>query len=341
MSLDQNAGHDSESWMPADHSNNNTAASPASSHGLVGTSTAMRCLREEITRFSRSSATVLVKGESGVGKEKVAAALHAASPRAEKPFVIVDCAALPENLLEAELFGHAKGAFTGAVNARVGAFEAAQGGTVFLDEVGEMPLATQPKLLRVLESHTVRRVGESNHRRVNVRVVAATNRDLALMVRERTFREDLYFRLAVLMVSAPPLRERRDDLPELVEHLLRRLRPEIGTRRLTPAALGPLATYDWPGNVRQLLNVLRRATARTDAPTLDADVIRAALSVEPCAVAAVPYRLPVRRALPPSIVAETVDRWGGNIIRAARELGIARSTVRAQLRSRTLKPSHA
>ena len=277
MSLDQNAGHDSESWMPADHSNNNTAASPASSHGLAGTSNAMRCLREEITRFSRSSATVLVKGESGVGKEKVAHALHAASPRAERPFVIVDCAALPENLLEAELFGHAKGAFTGAVNARVGAFEAADGGTVFLDEVGEMPLAMQPKLLRVLESHTVRRVGESNHRRVNVRVVAATNRDLAQMVRERTFREDLYFRLAVLLVSVPPLRHRRDDLPELVEHLLRRLRPEVGTRRLTPGALDVLAAYHWPGNVRQLLNVLRRALARTDDVAIH-DVVKAGKS---------------------------------------------------------------
>ena len=306
---------------------------------LAHCSAAMHRLSEDITRFARSSATVLVRGESGVGKERVAHALHAASPRADRPFVIVDCAALPENLLEAELFGHARGAFTGAVNARAGAFEAADGGTVFLDEVGEMPLAMQPKLLRVLESHTVRRVGESNHRRINVRVVAATNRDLTHMVRERTFREDLYFRLAVLLVSVPPLRERPETLPELVEHLLRRLRPEVGTRRLTPGALTVLAGYHWPGNVRQLLNVLRRALARVDDLAIDDAAIREALTVEPGAAAVVPYRVPVRRELPPSMVAETVARFGGNISQAARELGLARSTVRAHLRSRTSKPS--
>ncbi len=331
MTIDQGACDDPSQRESRTTGSPNVAPAAIASRGLVGTSAATRRLHDEITRFARTSATVLVRGESGVGKEKIAAALHTASPRAERPFVIVDCASLPEHLLEAELFGHAKGAFTGATNARAGAFEMADGGTVFLDEIGEMPIAMQPKLLRVLESHTVRRVGESNHRRVNMRVVAATNRDLVEMIRERTFREDLYFRLAVLMVSISPLRERRDDLPSLVEHLLRRLRPEIGTRRLTPGALDALTAYDWPGNVRQLLNVLRRTAARTDASTLDADAIRAALAVEPGAVSTVPYRVAVPREIPPSMVAETVGRWGGNISRAARELGLARSTVRDRL----------
>jgi transcriptional regulator with GAF, ATPase, and Fis domain len=226
----------------------------------------MRELYAAIVRVGASDAPVLVYGETGSGKELVARAIHDCSHRASKAFVVVDCAALPEALLESELFGHTKGAFTGAHSLHVGSFESADGGTVFLDEIGELPLTMQPKLLRVLESRTIRRLGESSHRRVDVRFVTATHRDLRDMVNGGNFREDLYFRLAVLPVRVPPLRERIDDLPCLVEHFApampaverEQLCRELGERRLE-------------GNVRELRNLvervslLGRASARDDA----------------------------------------------------------------------------
>lgn len=343
MNLDHSASRDAESSARDPRTTESSTpfrSARLASLGLVGSSRPMQRLREEVARYARSTASVLVHGESGVGKEKVAEALHAASDRAQNPFVIIDCAALSENLLEAELFGHTKGAFTGAASARAGAFEtAADGGTVFLDEIGEMPLSMQPKLLRVLESHTVRRVGECNYRRVNVRVIAATNRDLAQMVRERSFREDLYFRLAVLLVSIPPLRERRDDLPELVEHLLRQLRPEVGMRRMTPDALALLAQHEWRGNVRELGNVLRRVTARTDAPMLGTTEVYDALSIQPGKHASVPYELPARSALSASMVADALHACNGSVAGAARRLGVARTTLRDHLRARVLAPT--
>jgi len=187
---------------------------------LVGSSPAMRDLFARLHRLAFSEASVLVQGETGTGKELVARAVHDASPRAGGPFVIVDCGAIPESLLEGELFGHAKGAFTGASGARKGVIEAADGGTLFLDEIGELPLTMQPKLLRVIESRSLRRLGEPAYRPVNVRFISATHRDLRLMVNERGFREDLYFRLSVLPITIPPLRERPADIPTLVEHFL-------------------------------------------------------------------------------------------------------------------------
>ncbi|MEO7109789.1 MAG: sigma 54-interacting transcriptional regulator [Polyangiaceae bacterium] len=223
---------------------------------MVGSSVAMRELFATIARVAATTSTVLVQGETGTGKELVAHALHDASPRKEAPFVVVDCAALPENLLESELFGHAKGAFTGASQSREGAFESANGGTLFLDEIGELPLSMQPKLLRVLESKTVRRLGETNHRPIDVRIVSATHRDLRAMVVSGAFREDLYFRLAVLPLQVPPLRQHMDDVIPLLDHFLPSATPDQKTELLREALDLP-----WLGNVRELRNFVERAVA--------------------------------------------------------------------------------
>jgi transcriptional regulator with GAF, ATPase, and Fis domain len=219
---------------------------------LVARSDAMRELFLRLAQYASADAPVLIQGETGTGKELVAQALHEASPRAREPFIVVDCAAIPEALLESELFGHARGAFTGAMSARAGAFEAAHGGTVFLDEIGELPPAMQPKLLRALETRSVRRVGEPEPRRVDVRFIAATHRDLMAMVAQGTFREDLYFRLAVLPIHVPPLRARPGDVPALLEHFL-------GGVPLPPELVASLTEYAWPGNVRELRSFAQRA----------------------------------------------------------------------------------
>ncbi|WP_394850500.1 sigma 54-interacting transcriptional regulator [Pendulispora brunnea] len=227
---------------------------PEESFGpLVGRTPVMRALFAYLSNIAKADSPVFIQGETGTGKELVAQAIHEASPRADKPFVIVDCAALPENLIESELFGHAKGAFTGAITARTGAIEAADGGTVFLDEIGDLPMSVQPRLLRALESGTIRRVGETSRRKVNVRFLSATHRDLRTMVNAGDFREDLYFRLAVLPVSVPPLREHLDDVPLLVERFLPRgvvASPEI---------VAQLTKRPWLGNVRALRNFVHRA----------------------------------------------------------------------------------
>jgi DNA-binding NtrC family response regulator len=224
---------------------------------LVGGSAPMRELFAMLARVAPMNASVLVQGETGTGKELVARAIHDASPRAKAPFVVVDCAALPENLLDAELFGHTKGAFTGAVSARPGAIEAAEGGTVFLDEIGELPIQMQPKLLRVLESRTIRRLGESAHRNVDVRFISATHRDLLTMVSVGEFREDLYFRLSVIPVTVPPLRDRRDDMQMLVNHFF----ASFGGGSVSPELLSELVARPWRGNVRELRNFAERALA--------------------------------------------------------------------------------
>jgi two-component system, NtrC family, response regulator GlrR len=225
---------------------------------LVGRSVRIRELFATLARIAPMDASVLIYGETGTGKELVARAIHDASPRASKPFVVVDCAALPENLLDAELFGHAKGAFTGAVGSRAGAIESADGGTVFLDEIGELPIAMQPKLLRVLESHTVRRVGETAYRKVDFRFLSATHRDLLTMVNAGEFREDLYFRLSVLPVQVPPLRDRHEDIELLVSHFLR---SAGGAGNVTAELLRELTSRPWRGNVRELRNFVERARA--------------------------------------------------------------------------------
>jgi two-component system response regulator HydG len=242
-------------------------------HGLIGNEPAVRQLVELLQRVAPSNALVTILGESGTGKELVAQALHEGSPRASRPFLTLNCAALAPELIESELFGHEKGAFTGADSKRKGAFEAAQGGTLFLDEVGELPLALQAKLLRVLESGEVKPVGASHPFHVDVRVVAATNRDLLAEVREGRFRKDLYYRLSVLLLKLPPLRERRGDIRLLAEYFVRVHTPQGCEVKLTPAALAKLQEHTWPGNVRELRNVVYRALLLRKGPTLDAGTI--------------------------------------------------------------------
>jgi transcriptional regulator with GAF, ATPase, and Fis domain len=239
---------------------------------LVGRSHIMRELFATLARLAPLECCIMIHGETGTGKELVARAIHQASMRTSGPFVVVDCAALSESLIEAELFGHAKGAFTGAHQMRIGAIEAADGGTVFLDEIGELPIGMQPKLLRVLESSTVRRIGESKHRSVNVRFVTATHRDLLSMVNRGEFREDLYFRLAVVPVRVPPLRERVEDIELLLEHF-----SDGSLEWLTPAVLRMLENRPWRGNVRELRNFVARAGAigPADAMTLSKDWVEA------------------------------------------------------------------
>jgi two-component system response regulator AtoC len=228
--------------------------------GMVGDSPPMRAVFDRIERVASSHVPVLIQGETGTGKELVARALHDSSPRRSKPFLAENCAAVPANLLESELFGHVRGSFTGAIADRPGHFVAADGGTVFLDEIGDMPLAMQSKLLRVLQEGEVRPVGSNKTQRVDVRVVGASNKDLPTMVRARTFREDLYFRLNVVTIHLPPLRERGGDVRLLALAFAERAQAEVGRRlELTEEALAALERWTWPGNVRELENVLRRA----------------------------------------------------------------------------------
>jgi two-component system response regulator HydG len=254
------------------------ARSAPAAEGLIGRSPAFRAMLGLVSRVGPSEASVLLLGESGTGKELVARAVHDASPRAPRPLVVVDCASLPESLFESEVFGHEKGAFTGAQSARPGLVEAASGGTLFLDEVGDIPLAVQVKLLRLLESGTYRRVGSTELRRADVRLVSATHRDLAAMVADGRFREDLYYRLSTFPIHLPALRERPDDLPLLAASLLARVAP--GRRlALHPEALRRLASYPFPGNVRELRNVLERASLMTDGDAIPPEAIERALEV--------------------------------------------------------------
>jgi DNA-binding NtrC family response regulator len=293
--------------------------------GLAGSSTPMRRVAAQVRRLAKLSAPVLIAGETGVGKELVARALHTEGPRRDGPFVAMNVASLPRELVESELFGHERGAFTGAVARRVGAFTEAEGGTLFLDEIGELPLDAQPKLLRALDGYEVRRVGGvgSGHR-ANARVVVATHVPLGENVAKGAFRRDLFHRLEVFVIELPPLRERRGDIGAIVRTLLRHMESEIGRRDLTPAALAKLTAYDWPGNVRELRNVLLRAAdlARLSR-WLDADAVERSLRK--------------RDARPPSVFGpesahEHLVRHAGNVSAAARAAGVPRSTFRKALK---------
>jgi len=239
------------------------AATRNSLDNIIGVSAAMEKLKHTIRTVASTQSTVLIYGESGTGKELVARAVHTCSPRATDPFVSINCGAFPETLLESELFGYVKGAFTGATQNKRGLFEVANGGTIFLDEIGEMNLTMQVKLLRVLQERCVRPVGGTDEIAIDVRVIAATNRDLERQVAENTFREDLYYRLSVIPITVPPLRDRREDLPLLVNHFVKKYAPGAGKNisHVNPESLASLASYDWPGNVRQLENAIERAVA--------------------------------------------------------------------------------
>nr|MBA3658652.1 sigma-54-dependent Fis family transcriptional regulator [Gemmatimonadales bacterium] len=251
------------------------AAELARRGAMVGNSAVMHDVRALIDRVAPTETRVLVTGESGTGKELVAAAVHAGSPRAERAFVTVNCAAIPRDLVESEMFGHERGAFTGATERRLGRFEQADGGTLFLDEIGDLSAEAQAKLLRALESGEIQRIGGESSRRVNVRVVAATNLRLADSVSAGEFREDLYFRLNVVPIHLPPLRERLDDLPTLVTHLASRVRPGRPAT-FTSGALEAMAGYAWPGNVRELANLIERLTILAG-PVVDGSAVRRVL----------------------------------------------------------------
>jgi DNA-binding NtrC family response regulator len=276
---------------------------------------------------------VLLLGESGVGKELVAAGIHAASRRASGPMITINCAALTETLLESELFGHEKGAFTGATERRLGRFEQADGGTLFLDEIGELSARCQAKLLRVLEARQVERLGSTVSIPVDVRVVAATHRDLAAMVRAGEFRQDLYFRLEVIVGAVPPLRERRDDLGMLAERFLRRFDAQLGRRPRTIGATGlaALRTHDWPGNVRELRNTVERLSVLCDADPIEAADVQGALG-RSVSVANAPTAIKTLDQLEEEAVRAAYAATAGNKLRAAEMLGIDRTTLYKKLK---------
>ena len=296
---------------------------------IVGRSAALRELLDRVVRVAPTDATVLVTGESGTGKELIARALHAASRRADKPFVPVNCAAITETLLESELFGHARGAFTGAIRARRGLFEEASGGTLFIDEIGETAPGAQAKLLRAIQEGEIRRVGESLSVKVNVRVIAATNQNLKTAVAEKRFREDLFYRLNVVPLRVPPLRERRGDVPILAHHFLEKYAERTGERKsLSPAALQKLIEYPWPGNVRELENMIEQAAALAPHAVLsDADIrFEGAMGTLPGAGGVQTLAEAVDAAERRAIEA-ALARCGGDLSRVARELAVSSTTL--------------
>jgi DNA-binding NtrC family response regulator len=308
---------------------------------IVGVSEPIRRTLELVDRYAASSATVLIRGESGTGKELLARAIHFRSTRRDRPFLCVNCAALSAGLLESELFGHEKGAFTGADRMRQGRFELADGGTIFLDEVSEIDPKLQAKLLRVLQERTFERVGSSRTMRVDVRVLATSNRDLEREVREGRFREDLFFRLNILPVDVPPLRSRREDIPQLVAHFLERNRRRQGgsPRTTSPEALALLSSYHWPGNVRELENVIERAWVLADGPVLGPEAFPglnggAGTRLAPAGAAEGPGKLAglsieeVERVM----IRDALRRYHGHQKRTAAELGIGVRTLRTKIK---------
>ena len=295
----------------------------------------MQNLLKRVARFAANSAPVTILGETGSGKEVVARVLHANSPRAKQPFVAVNVAALPAELLESELFGHAKGAFTGAAAARRGLFEAADKGTLFLDEIGEMPLPLQAKLLRALQDGELRRVGESETYAVDVRVVCATHRDLALLIREGSFRQDLLYRLKVLTIEMPTLRERRDDILTLALHFLDA--EKARARGFTTAARKVLLNHGWPGNVRELQNAVKHGAALASGAEVDAEDLPDELGRpahrQPDAAARSPRSLQTLSEMEHDHVLRVLEACGGSHSEAARVLGIARNTLWRKLKA--------
>jgi transcriptional regulator with PAS, ATPase and Fis domain len=294
--------------------------------GIIGSSAVMNELFHTIRDLADINVPVLIQGESGTGKELVASAIHNEGSRADKPFVPVNCAALPEGILESELFGHEKGAFTGAIRDKKGRFELADGGTLFLDEIGELPKTVQAKLLRVLQEGCFERVGSEKSKRVDVRIISATNRDLRAEVKKGNFRQDLFYRLAVVPVIIPPLKKRRDDIPVLAEHFLHLFSDHGRTHRgggISEAALNIMMDYPWPGNIRELQSAIRFALVKSGGKTigiqhLPIEIIEWQGSR--------PSRGPVKK-LEPSIVDDALKRSGGNKAKAARLLGVGRATL--------------
>ena len=311
---------------------------------VIGASSEMRRLYGILEKVAPTDSSVLIQGETGTGKELVARGIHDASPRAKFPFVVVDCGSIAENLIESELFGHVRGAFSGAVSDRRGLVEEASGGTLFLDEIGELPPALQPRLLRVIETFEVRRVGGNSSRRVDVRIVAATNRPLAPSVNEGTFREDLYYRLAVVEIHLPPLRARREDIPLLAEHFFRRYAGE--KEPLPPELLSSLQSRAWPGNVRELRNYMERSVSLGYSSTGGAGGANAA--TDPAATApVVPIHLPLKDAraawteqFEVLYVKALLEKTEGNVTRAAELAGINRRSLQRLIASLGIREPH-
>ena len=310
---------------------------------IVARSPKMQEVLALVERVAPTNSTVLLGGESGAGKDLIARAIHQHSRRASGPFVKINSTAIPENLLESELFGYEKGAFTGAVTSKPGKFELADKGTIFLDEIGDVPPSTQVKLLRVLQEREFERLGGTKTLKVDVRLLAATNRDLRAALEEGTFRQDLYYRLNVVPVSIPPLREHKEDIPELVDHFIARFAEDSAKKitGITPVALRILMDYHWPGNVRELENIIERAVAFSDGPVIDVADIR--LDLSPSVPSAVPgsAALSAGTPFPPAgmtldqfedeIIREALRRAQGNKSQAARLLGLSRNAFRYRL----------
>jgi two-component system, NtrC family, response regulator HydG len=290
----------------------------------------MRSLYEIIERVARTDSLVLVTGESGTGKELVARAIHFNGPRARKPFVAINCTAIPAGLLESELFGHVKGSFTGATEARRGVFVEADGGTLFLDEIGDMSVELQSRLLRTLEDGVVRPVGGSQQIKVDTRIVAATNQDLAGLVRERKFREDLYFRLNVIPVRLPPLRQRTDDIPLLAEHFLEKVRARVSgspVRGFTPEAMRLLVEHLWPGNVRELEKTVERLIVLGTQERIDAAELGFLADAGPSPLQSARDELLTLREVEARYIAWVMQKVGNNKAKAAEVLGVDPSTL--------------
>ncbi len=305
---------------------------------LVGNSPPMRRLMETIQHVARHDYTVLIQGESGTGKELVARALHYHSPRREKPFVPVNCAVIPETLLESELFGHEKGAFSGAIRQHIGYFERANHGTLFIDDIDDLPMPLQVKLLRVLQEREFHRVGGTEAVQVDVRVIAATKIDLKERVEQNLFREDLYYRLNIIPIRVPPLRERKEDIPALFEHFLEKHGAREKISLLTPDLLRRLMAYHWPGNVRELENIVERFIALSDMKNLHPETLLPDLAVAPAPVESStvsedvypPYQQ-FMEAKEQEIIRWALQKANGNVSRAAELLQLPRSTLRSKM----------
>jgi two-component system, NtrC family, response regulator GlrR len=294
---------------------------------MIGASPAMRRTFATLERAARSDATVLIEGETGTGKEAAAESIHRESARAAGPFIVVDCGAIPANLLESELFGHERGAFTGAAEAREGAFELAEGGTLFLDEIGELPPELQPKFLRVLERREIKRVGSARHKKIDVRIIAATHRNLRAEVNARTFRSDLFYRLAVVEVRVPPLRERREDIPGLVDHFLSVLAtPDHPAVALLESSgfRAEVHRHAWPGNVRELRNHVERCLALHEQAPLESDPIQPGIGEVDLTQSLKHVRDEAARRAERQYVIEVLRAHGGNVTAAARAARVDR-----------------
>ncbi len=325
---------------------------------LVGGSPAMKAIYDILARVADSPSTVLITGESGTGKELIASALHRGSSRRDRPLIKVNCAAIPKDLVESELFGHEKGAFTGAVSAKPGRFELADGGTLFLDEIGEVPLEMQVKLLRALQESEFERVGGIKTLKVDVRLVAATNRDLAALIAEGRFREDLFYRLNVVPIALPALRERKEDIPLLVQHFIEKYDKRLGkhVERVEDEAMQLLLGYPWPGNIRELENLMERSVLFADGPEILAsslpEALRERTAGPPVPIAAVGHigsisapggasmKEIVRQAqaeLERELITRALEETGGNVTRAAKRLQISRKSLQVKMKDLGLR----